>query len=155
MLILTHYAILDRIVLVMRYGMVLLRHADLRIGALAEFARHHECEDARGVGLIGHCQQIEEQRHMFVERIGNADRSVRRIHRGRATSFLPLDAALDFTEIVQIIGQPRAIAHAQAMPDAFASSTTESRMLRSSGCAPGDRRPCPRRQRGARKQRAD
>ena len=55
---------------------------------------------------------------MFVERIRNADGSVRRIHLRRAARFLPLDAALDFAEIVQIIGEPRAIANAQALSDA-------------------------------------
>ena len=49
---LDHLRHLVRLVQVMRNGVVLLGDADLRIGALAEFARHHEGEHARGVGLI-------------------------------------------------------------------------------------------------------
>ena len=44
-------AILSAIVLMVRQRVVRLGNADLAIGAAAEFASHHEGDDARQVGL--------------------------------------------------------------------------------------------------------
>ena len=50
-----------RIVAVMRRRVVRLGHADLRIGARADFARHLERDDARHVGLQREHLQVEHQ----------------------------------------------------------------------------------------------
>ena len=105
-----------RLILMVRHRMMRIGRTHLRIRALAQLARHHEGENTRSVGLPGYCQQVEQQRHVFVERIGYADGRIRCVHLSGAASFLPLDAPLDFAKIIQIIVHSSAIARAQARP---------------------------------------
>ncbi len=49
---LNHLSHLFRVVQMMGHGMMLLSNADLRVGALAELARHHEREHPSDVRLI-------------------------------------------------------------------------------------------------------
>ena len=100
------------VVLVMRDAVVLLGDADLRISALAEFARHHEGEDAGDVGLPGGGDEVEHEADVFVEEIGHADGGV---EGGLAlVAFGALDAALDFAHVVEIVGETCAVAGAEA-----------------------------------------
>ena len=89
-------------------------HADLRIGPLAQLAVGHERDDARQVGLVGDGQQVVHQRHVFFERLRNADWQCRREARLRAVVRLgPLDSAFDLADVVEILVEPRAIARAE------------------------------------------
>ena len=78
------------LVAVMRHVVVRLGDAERREGPLARLARHHEREDARQVGLVGHRQQVEHQRRVLLERLGHADR--RRHRRSRSRRCAPRSA---------------------------------------------------------------
>ena len=62
------------IVRMVRDRMVGFRHANLRIGAPAELARHHERDDPRQVALVGQHLQIEHQLRVFFVGRRNAGR---------------------------------------------------------------------------------
>ena len=98
-------------------GVVRLAHADLRIRPLAGLARHHEREDAREVGLVGHGQQVEHQPRMFLERLGDAERRVDGDDALGVRCLRSLDAALDFADVVEIVAQPDAIGRTDAALD--------------------------------------
>ena len=88
---------------------------DLRIGPLADLARHHEREDAREIGLEGQRQQIEHQPDVLLERLGHADRRVtRRRQLGLGLLLGRLDPPLDFADVIEILAEPGAIARAEA-----------------------------------------
>ena len=86
-------------------------HVDLRIGALAGFARQHEGHDARDIGLIGDSLQIKHQRGVLFEALRDA---LRRIHGdGRFATLrfsAPRDALLDFANVSEVVVQARVVA---------------------------------------------
>ena len=62
-----------------RNAVMLLGDADLRIRALAQFARHHEGKHARHVRLLGSRDQRSNiEPDVFVEGVRHADRRVER-----------------------------------------------------------------------------
>ena len=94
-----------RIVLVMRHGMVAVGHADLRIGAGAELARQHEADNAGDVALEGDGPQVEQQRGVIGEGIGDAHGGFgRAVAGGFAVLLFGLgDAAFDFAHVLEVI----------------------------------------------------
>jgi len=60
-----------RLVAVMRDRVMLTRHADLRIRTVVELARHHECSDARDVGLKRDVLQIEHEPDVILVELGD------------------------------------------------------------------------------------
>ncbi len=101
-----------RLVAVVRHFVVTRGDADFRIGPAAGLAAHHEREDPREIRLIGDHHQVEHQRRVLGVRVGHA--------RGRVDGYVDLvlrlgllDAALDFTDAVQILAEPDAVALAE------------------------------------------
>ena len=68
---------------------------------LTALARHHEGEDARQVGLERHRQQVEHQRRVLVERLGNAERLVDDRELRAVLRFGLLNPALDFADVAR------------------------------------------------------
>src|SRR5438876_756052 len=95
---------------------MLIRHANLWIGPLAELPRHHEREHSRQVRLIRHGEQIEHQPDMFLEVIRNADWRVRRRQLSTRVLFRPLDPPLNLTDVLQILPEPGTVAYPQTAP---------------------------------------
>ena len=60
----------------MRDVVVRARNIELGVGALTRFARHHERENAREVGLVGDSQQVEHQIRMVDEVVRHTERRV-------------------------------------------------------------------------------
>ena len=77
---------------------------DLRIGAVADFARHHEGEDARDVGFVRQRQQVEHQLDMLFVDERNAGRRFRNDEIGVAADlrFRALEAALDLADAFEV-----------------------------------------------------
>ena len=65
-------------VAMVRDGVMRVGHAEVGVGPHAEFARHHEGEDARDVGLAGHGEKVEQQSDVLHERRRYADRRIER-----------------------------------------------------------------------------
>ena len=79
---------------------VRLGDADLRIGQLAGLARGVEGGDARDVRLVGERHQVEHQRQVFVVRLRDADRRLRRGELDRALLLGLLDPPLDLADVL-------------------------------------------------------
>jgi hypothetical protein len=92
---------------------MLFGDSDLRICSLAELSRHHEGEHSRGIGLPGCGEEFEHQVHVFIERIGDAERGAGRGCLFDTTLLGLLDAAFDLTNVVEIVCKPRAVARAE------------------------------------------
>ena len=128
----------------MRDRVVRLGDADLRIRALADFARHHEREHARQVGLVGQRQQVEHQRRR-APRTTPARRPARSARRRRSAP--AVSARWIRRSISRTCRGTRRAARGRAAPSPASRScrspATKSRMLRSvrirasrsSGCA--------------------
>ena len=94
--------------------MVAVGHAHLRIGPVAHFARHHEGEDSRDVGLVGQRQQVVHELHVFFVRERNAGRlhGQRQLGCDIRVAGHP-DAPFDLTNAVEILVDRRAIVRAK------------------------------------------
>ena len=51
----------------MRQRMEGIRHADVRVGLIADFGGDHEALDARQIALVGQRHQVKHQVQMFIE----------------------------------------------------------------------------------------
>ena len=60
-----------RIVLMVRRRVEGLGYAEFRERAVADFSSHHECRDARDVGLKRERHQVEHQVRVFLIVLGN------------------------------------------------------------------------------------
>ena len=111
--------------------MVRVRHADFRIGAIAQLARELERDDPRDVRLERQNLQIEHELRVIGECGGDADRPIevghRVVHRpGLGTLDLPLDLA----NAVEILIDANTIGHAHALlepRDVFAERIEQAR----------------------------
>ena len=109
--------------------------ADLRIGPLAELARHHEREHAREVGLVGERQQVEHQRRRAPRTTpgtptgasGTVERRLRPAARPAGCAARSRGRCRDTRRAACRSARPDA-----ASPAVVRSSATKSRMLRSS-----------------------
>ena len=99
-----------RVVAVVRSGMMLIRHADVRIRPVADLARENHAEDARRVGLEREQLQVEHELRVVVERRGDAERPLRQLHVAVRFGFRRADALLDLAHGIQVLGQLAAIA---------------------------------------------
>jgi hypothetical protein len=72
-----------------------IRQADVREGALAALARHHEREHARQVGAERHREELEHQRRVIAEGVGDAERLVAELDVHALLPLGALDALLD------------------------------------------------------------
>ena len=103
-----------RIVPMMRHGMVLLGHADLRVRAPARFAGHEQRKHASDVRLEGERLQIEHELGVLVEVLRNVGRPIReRQLRGRPLGLRALDPLLHLTDRLQVLAKLRSIPCAQ------------------------------------------
>src|SRR5215472_4521162 len=93
----------------MRDRVMLLADADLRVSALAEFARHHESEHARDVRLKRSSREIELQVYVVLKICRRPNRSIGRRGAGRIPSLRLLNPTLNLADIVQISCKPRPI----------------------------------------------
>ena len=84
--------------------MVRLRHADLRIGAGAAFARQLKGDDAGHVGAQREHLQVEHQLDVIFPLFGHAGRTLRASAARRLAVLLLglLDAALDLADRVEV-----------------------------------------------------
>ena len=90
--------------------------AGLRIDAVRDVAAQLEREDARHVRRERDRLQIEHQLDVLFERVGHADRRRRQLARPRRCVLLRLDlldAPLDLADVVEVVGEPRAIGGAE------------------------------------------
>ena len=108
-----------RVVLVVRQGVVRVRHADLRIGLRGELRRHEEGDDARQVGLVSQHLQVEHQLHVVLERRRDAGRGPLH-HRQLAVGIGldALDAALHVAHRGQVVGELRAVRRPEPLAEA-------------------------------------
>ena len=100
---------------VVRQHVVRQRRVDVRVGPLAQLARHHEREHAREVDLVGQRQQVVEHADVFLVRFRHADRRVGHLDRRLRLGLGALDAPLHFTHVVQILAETLPIARADAL----------------------------------------
>ena len=106
-----------------------LGDVDLRIRPLTHFARHHEREHARQIGLIRERQQVEHQRRRALRRTRERPRA--RSERPAcvcARCFRPLNAPLNFTHVAEVLAEPRLVGGAEA-----ASRSAAGRRRRNQG----------------------
>ena len=93
------------IALVVRDRMMRVGHADLRIGAAAELAAHHERDDARQVALVREHLQVEHQLRVLVEACaGTPGRLIDDGQLSRVLLLGVLDAPLDVANRLEILG---------------------------------------------------
>ena len=125
-----HLGDLLRIVAVMRQRMMRIGNADLRIGAVAGFARQLKRDDARDVALQRQQLQVEHQSGVVGVGRRHADgpieigqRIVRRVGLGL------LNAPLDFADRVEILADPARSAGPSVFLSRASSSVTESSRL--------------------------
>src|SRR5437773_9946095 len=81
------------------------RGSNLRIRAAAEFAAHHERDDAREIALIGQHLQIEHQPGVLLERRRHARWLIEGGQLARALLLGPLNTSLDVPNGVEILGE--------------------------------------------------
>ena len=104
------------IVAVMTRWMVRVRHADLRIRAIAELARELERDDARDVCLERQNLQIEHQLCVIGEQGGDAHRPIQVGHHVVDRRCLGmLDLPLDLANAVEILIDANTIRYAHAL----------------------------------------
>ena len=112
-MILALLAIFSGLVAVMRGHVPRVADSDVRERPLAAFARHHEREDVRELRLESDGDQVGHQRAVRFEGVGDAERLDHR-HVGALLRLAPLNSALDLPHVVQVIGDPRAVARTEA-----------------------------------------
>src|SRR5687768_18008364 len=94
--------------------MVAVGYAAAWVDGGIQFAPEHERDDSRDVRLIGGHLEIEHQLGVLFPAVWNADRSLRQSQRGgRVLRLDALDALLDISNGVEILGNARAIGRAQ------------------------------------------
>ena len=110
-IILDLHQLLDlvRAVLVVRRGVMAVGNAHLRIGPVADLARHHEGEHAADVGLIRERQKIVHDPDVLFVGERNARRLLRQLHVGIHLLAGFLDAPLDFANVLQILADLEAV----------------------------------------------
>src|SRR5262249_49236498 len=113
---LRHLRQLLRIVSMMTDGMVRVRDADLRIGAIVLLARELECDDARNIRLKRQNLQVEHELRV----IGELRRdSYRPIDVGnlriQCCALGTLDLTLHFTNTIEVLIHAYAIGNADAL----------------------------------------
>ena len=104
---------LRRFVVVVRQRMERVGHADVVVGLAADLGRHHEGEDARHVRLIRQRDQVEHQVDVLIEG-RRAQRRVRDVDVRQVASLRLLNAALDFADGLEIVGQHPLVGRPQA-----------------------------------------
>ena len=108
---LRHARDLFRIVAVMRERVVRIGNADLRVSAIARFARELERDDARDIALQRQHLQIEHQPRVIGVSGRHAHRSIQIRQRiVRRVGLGLLNAAFDFADGLEVVADPRAIA---------------------------------------------
>ena len=123
-----------RVVRVVRQHVMRQGRVDVRIGPLAQLARHHEREHASQVGLVGQRQQLEQHADVFVVRL-RARRPARRAPSADVSACCSARWIRRSTSRTwsRYSSEPRAIGARRCRARASArSSATKSRMLRSS-----------------------
>ena len=89
--------------------------ADLRIRAVADFARHHEGEDARDVRLVRERQQVVHERDVLFDTTNGMPTGAAGSARSACHIVLPgqLNAPLDLAHVLEILAHRRAIVRAE------------------------------------------
>ena len=95
-------------IVVMRQRMECIRNADVGIGLVADFGRHHERHHAGHVGLVGQRDHVEHQIDTFIE-IGNAHRQLRQFVTRHVALLQVLHPAFNFAHAVEIVVEHRNI----------------------------------------------
>ncbi len=91
-----------------------VRHADVIIGPVRAFADHDVGGHAGEIGLIGNCDQVEQQPHLLVDRnILLGHRYLRRFHAREIAALCKLNAPFDLSHRVQVVVEEHFIARAQ------------------------------------------
>ena len=93
------------LVLVVRDRMVPFGDADLRVGAVADLARHHEREHARDVGAVGEREQVVHQPHVLRVLERNAAGRLRDLDVGVRGDlrFRALQTTLDLANALEVV----------------------------------------------------
>ena len=95
---------------VMGQRVVCVGNSDFRVRSIRLFAADHESNHPREIGLEGQNLQVKHQPGVFLECGGNAGRSRQRWQISGAFLFRDLDATLNITNGVEILGNLGAIA---------------------------------------------
>src|SRR5688572_17484032 len=98
------------------HAMVLLGYTDLRIRPLAQLSRHHEGGHSSEIRLVCSCHQVEHQRHVLLEGVGNAYWCLSCGQLAAISRLGALDAAFDLPDVVEILRQSRAVTGAKISP---------------------------------------
>ena len=107
------------VVPVVGHGVVLVRNPDLREGPGTGLASQHQRPDAGDVGLPGEGQQIEHQRGVLLEVLGDVDGAVGQVDLGPIVPRLGAsDALLEVAHRVEILAQLVAVGRPQGALEA-------------------------------------
>ena len=104
----------------MRDGVVLFGNSDVGVGAVVELARHHEGGNAGDVGLEGDYLEVEHQADVVFVSLGDIDGRVGNGELLVGVALLDLGyAALDFAQVVEVIGDAALVLRAQILLQIF------------------------------------
>ncbi len=91
------------IVRVMAHWMESIRHANMGVGAICGLSGHYERDDARQIRLVGEGDQIEQQSHLLIEVLDDANRRVRNVGASQLARVSHSNPAFDLAHAVQVI----------------------------------------------------